>query len=193
VSLALEQPANERAAFIREACAGEEDLRIEVESLLASQEKEDSFLAEAPARFKTSGTQSAREGRARLLRETQAFAQLVASSLLARWRHKHVVVFIIRIGFNVAEDWLTARRVKLDQRAVVNAAHQPHYVIREWKDGGTKVIVGSLYCLVDFKKKVSTTFGVGSTISRVRPHRVFGNRQAAFYFMCRGPRKDRHC
>src|SRR5262245_52492160 len=51
VSLALERPANERAEFIREACAGEEDLRIEVESLLASQEKEDSFLAEAPARL----------------------------------------------------------------------------------------------------------------------------------------------
>jgi len=33
VSLALERPANERAAFIREACAGEEDLRIEVESV----------------------------------------------------------------------------------------------------------------------------------------------------------------
>src|SRR6516225_1972060 len=51
VSLALERPANERAEFIREACAGEEDLRIEVEALLASQEKEDSFLAEAPARL----------------------------------------------------------------------------------------------------------------------------------------------
>jgi len=50
VSLALQRAANERVAFIREACAGEEDLRIEVESLLASHEKEDGFLAEAPAR-----------------------------------------------------------------------------------------------------------------------------------------------
>jgi serine/threonine protein kinase/tetratricopeptide (TPR) repeat protein len=49
VSLALERPANERAEFIREACAGEEDLRIEVESLLASHEKEDEFPAEAAA------------------------------------------------------------------------------------------------------------------------------------------------
>jgi serine/threonine protein kinase/Tfp pilus assembly protein PilF len=50
VSLALERPANERAEFIREACAGEEDLRIEVESLLASHANKDAFLAEAPAR-----------------------------------------------------------------------------------------------------------------------------------------------
>src|SRR5215470_9250909 len=51
VSLALERAANERAEFIRQACAGEEDLRIQVESLLASHEKEDGFLAEAPTRL----------------------------------------------------------------------------------------------------------------------------------------------
>jgi serine/threonine-protein kinase len=51
VSLALERPTSERAEFVREACAGEEDLRIEVESLLATQDKEDGFLAEAPARL----------------------------------------------------------------------------------------------------------------------------------------------
>src|SRR5262249_26816154 len=51
VSLALHWPADERAAFIREACAGEEDLRIEVESLLATQEREDDFLAESPTRL----------------------------------------------------------------------------------------------------------------------------------------------
>src|SRR5215471_12093942 len=51
VSLALERAANQRAEFIREACAGEEDLRIEVESLLASHESKDGFLAEASARL----------------------------------------------------------------------------------------------------------------------------------------------
>ena len=51
VSLALERAANERAEFIREACAGEEDLRHEVESLLATPETQDGFLAEAPARL----------------------------------------------------------------------------------------------------------------------------------------------
>jgi len=143
VSLALERAANERAEFIREACAGEEDLRLEVESLLASQEKEDSFLAEAPVRLaaqllaesagdnastalldgevapgryklveklgvggmgvvylaedpelgrrvaiklmepKASGTLPASEGRARLLREARALAQLSHPNVIA--------------------------------------------------------------------------------------------------------------
>src|SRR5215831_14967836 len=51
VSLALERSANERSEFIREACADEEDLRIEVESLLASHDNQDAFLTEAPARL----------------------------------------------------------------------------------------------------------------------------------------------
>jgi serine/threonine-protein kinase len=145
VSLALERAADERAEFIREACAGEEDLRIEVESLLASHENKDGFLAEAPARLaaqllaespghpdnaptplpsselvpgrykildklgvggmgvvylaedpelgrkvaiklvdpKASGTVSASEGRARLLREARALAQLSHPNVIA--------------------------------------------------------------------------------------------------------------
>src|SRR5215469_2198508 len=51
VSLALERAANERAEFIRKACAGEEDLRVEVESLVASHANEDGFLVEAPVRL----------------------------------------------------------------------------------------------------------------------------------------------
>jgi len=145
VSLALERAAEERAEFIRAACAGEEDLRIEVESLLASYGKKDKFLAEAPARLaaellaesaghldsastelaigglatgryklvdklgvggmgvvylaedpqlgrkvaiklmepKTAITQLASEGRARLLREAQALAQLSHPNVIA--------------------------------------------------------------------------------------------------------------
>jgi len=45
---ALERPASGRAAHVREACAGDEDLRREVESLLGQGEHADSFL-EPPA------------------------------------------------------------------------------------------------------------------------------------------------
>jgi serine/threonine protein kinase len=45
---ALEREASERAAFLREACAGDESLRLEVESLLSSLEEGGSFL-ETPA------------------------------------------------------------------------------------------------------------------------------------------------
>ncbi|HMD86051.1 MAG TPA: protein kinase [Terriglobia bacterium] len=46
---ALEREEIERAAFLGEACAGDEDLRREVESLLAHQGKDESFM-ESPAR-----------------------------------------------------------------------------------------------------------------------------------------------
>src|SRR5262249_40577169 len=42
---ALERDATERAAFLAEACAGDEELRLEVESLLAVHEQSESFLA----------------------------------------------------------------------------------------------------------------------------------------------------
>src|SRR5208283_6140500 len=45
---ALERAGSERSAFLREACAGDEDLRREVESLLAYEGKEASFM-ESPA------------------------------------------------------------------------------------------------------------------------------------------------
>jgi serine/threonine protein kinase/TolB-like protein/Flp pilus assembly protein TadD len=45
---ALEQERGRRAAFLAQACAGDEDLRQEVESLIASHERGESFI-EAPA------------------------------------------------------------------------------------------------------------------------------------------------
>src|SRR5215471_19257608 len=187
VSLALEQAADERAAFIREACAGEEDLRIEVESLLASQDKEDDFLAEGPAglaaqllaesagpldnasRFrlpihkkwqtalpnrglapgryklveklgvggmgvvylaedpqlgrqvaiklmdpKTSGTQSASEGRGRLLREAQALAQLSHPNVIAVYdvgtSANQVFIAMEYVEGSTLSQWLAERK-----------------------------------------------------------------------------------
>jgi len=40
----LERPPNERAAFLAEACTGDETLRHEVESLLRSDEEAESFI-----------------------------------------------------------------------------------------------------------------------------------------------------
>jgi serine/threonine protein kinase len=44
---ALERPATERAAFLETACAGDDALRRELESLLASDDEAQSFLAES--------------------------------------------------------------------------------------------------------------------------------------------------
>ena len=51
VYLALEHTGRERAELIRQVCRGDDDLRIEVESLLVSHEKEDGFLAKAPLKL----------------------------------------------------------------------------------------------------------------------------------------------
>src|SRR4030095_2077460 len=45
---ALEREPSERASFLVDACAGDDDLRREVESLLAAHERADKFI-EAPA------------------------------------------------------------------------------------------------------------------------------------------------
>jgi serine/threonine-protein kinase len=43
VHAALERSPNERALFVRDACAGDEVLRAEVESLLANQSRADAL------------------------------------------------------------------------------------------------------------------------------------------------------
>src|SRR5260370_40776192 len=45
---ALERERNERAAFLDQACAGDEELRREVESLLRAHEQAGSFIEELP-------------------------------------------------------------------------------------------------------------------------------------------------
>ena len=45
---ALQQEAGQRSAFLEKACAGDEELRREVESLLAHKEQSESFI-EVPA------------------------------------------------------------------------------------------------------------------------------------------------
>src|SRR5262245_53123717 len=46
---ALERAESERAAFLRDACAGDEGLRREVESLLACDGAAEGFLLESPS------------------------------------------------------------------------------------------------------------------------------------------------
>ncbi|HYX90084.1 MAG TPA: hypothetical protein VE782_00875, partial [Myxococcaceae bacterium] len=49
--LTLQRPKSERSAFLDEKCAGNPELRREVESLLASDEKAGGFLDEPAARL----------------------------------------------------------------------------------------------------------------------------------------------
>jgi len=77
---ALERKESERAAFLGEACAGDEDLRQEVESLLAYEGKEASFMElpamEVAARQLAGGRQSS-EGIASLMGKTVSHYRIV--------------------------------------------------------------------------------------------------------------------
>ena len=75
---ALKQEANRRTAFLQEACAGDEDLRREVESLLAQQPQAES-LVEAPALGVTA--QAKAETRARSMVGRQLGAYKILSLL----------------------------------------------------------------------------------------------------------------
>src|SRR5580658_5073722 len=72
-ALALEREAGERSRFLREACAGDDSLRNEVESLLSSFDGAASFLEDCPAADLVSAQSQAiagkRVGAYRILRE----------------------------------------------------------------------------------------------------------------------------
>jgi serine/threonine protein kinase/Tfp pilus assembly protein PilF len=77
---ALEREGSERAAFLREACAGNEDLRREVESLLAREGK-DATLMESPALEVAAKQLARREAEARGRQSSEGAASLVGKTV----------------------------------------------------------------------------------------------------------------
>ncbi len=77
---ALEHEPRERAAFLQQACAGDEGLRVEVESLLAYEKEAEGFI-EAPA-LEVAAQQVA-EGQAESARHrsNEAEARLIGSTV----------------------------------------------------------------------------------------------------------------
>jgi serine/threonine protein kinase/Tfp pilus assembly protein PilF len=77
---ALEREASKRAAFLREACGGDEDLRREVESLLAYEGKDDGFM-ESPALEEAARQLAREEAEARGGRAGAEVASLVGQTV----------------------------------------------------------------------------------------------------------------
>src|SRR5262245_7994685 len=77
----MEREADQRASFLKEACAGDEELRKEVESLLADQQRAASFM-ETPA----------------VDMAAQAFAQEPPRSLAGRQLGSYQIVSLIGTG-----------------------------------------------------------------------------------------------
>ncbi|MGA2475856.1 MAG: protein kinase [Terriglobia bacterium] len=77
---ALEREGSERSAFLREACGGDEDLRREVESLLAYEGKKASFM-ESPA-LEVAAKQLARgEAEARARQSSEDISSLIGKTV----------------------------------------------------------------------------------------------------------------
>ena len=77
---ALECEGSERSAFLREACGGDEDLRREVESLLAYEGKEASFM-ESPALEVAAKQLARREAEARARQSSEDISSLVGKTV----------------------------------------------------------------------------------------------------------------
>ena len=81
----LQREEGQRAAFLREACAGDEELRREVESLLAYEKPGEGFM-ESPA-VEAAAKLPAREEDRQMLGKTISRYRVVENSAWARSSH----------------------------------------------------------------------------------------------------------
>src|SRR5438132_9727079 len=105
---ALEQQSDRRAAFLQGACAGDEDLRLEVESLLAAQEHTADFMVTAPvAGF-----------------DTQTMCSRVAPALVGRTLGSYEVLSLLGAG-GMGEVYL-ARDSRLERKVAIKLLPREH-------------------------------------------------------------------
>src|SRR5262245_32443191 len=102
---ALELPAAERASFLDETCDGDEDLRREVESLLAAHQKAEEKFLKVPAMEMAARRLMAEDDRA------------PAHSLVGRTLGHYSVISVLGVG-GMGEVYL-ARDGKLDRKVAL--------------------------------------------------------------------------
>ncbi len=126
---AQELPADERAAFLTKECGSDEELRREVQSLLAAGQNAGSFLGSAAdtADFKAEPPESgsvsmpAEIGRYRILRKLGSGGMGVVYEAEQQSPHRRVALKVVRGGRFVDE-----HRVRLFQREAETLARLKH-------------------------------------------------------------------
>ncbi len=142
---AMELPPEERQAFLDQACAGDPDLRHEVESLIAADEGSDSFM-HAPVRAEAAAVGDERSsvldavslsgrqiGPYKLLRELGhggMGAVYLAERVDGQFQHQ-VAIKLIRSGLD-AESFMLRFR---NERQILASLHHPN--VARLLDGGT--------------------------------------------------------
>jgi serine/threonine-protein kinase len=148
--LALEKDPGERPSFLEEACAGDQALRNEVESLLASDESANQFL-ESPASprgealFSDEDVSRGQIGPYKIVREI-GYGGMGAVYLAARaddQYRKQVAIKLVRPGGNTV---LRIHRFHTERQILANLDH-PN--IAKLLDGGTTED-GTPYLVMDF-------------------------------------------
>jgi serine/threonine protein kinase/tetratricopeptide (TPR) repeat protein len=152
-ALALEREAGERSRFLREACAGDDSLRNEVESLLSSFDGAASFLEDCPAADLVSAQSQAiagkRVGAYRILREIGhgGMAVVYLGERDDQTYRKQVAIKMVKSGIDT-EQLLQRFRNERQTLAVLD-----HSNIVKLLDGGSSED-GSPYLVMEYVEGV---------------------------------------
>src|SRR5580658_3049143 len=138
-ALALERDPEERSTFLREACAGDEALRIEVESLLSSFDGASTFLESSPAADLVSAQSreltGKRIGAYRILREIGqgGMAVVYLAERADDQYRKRVAIKMLRPGVQKDE---ILRRFRIERQALAGLDHPS--IVRLLDGGSTE-------------------------------------------------------
>ncbi|HZS07752.1 MAG TPA: protein kinase [Blastocatellia bacterium] len=148
---ALERPPAERAAFLAEACAGDETLRQEVESLLRSDEAAESFI-ETPATALAGEVLAAQQARSLVgqqLGHYQILSQLGAGGMGEVWLaqdtrlHRRVALKLLPARLTADKD--AGRRFLREARAAAALEHPNICAVYEVGEEGERSFIVMQY------------------------------------------------
>ena len=148
-TLALEKSSEDRTRFLEQACAGDDALRREIESLLSNYEGDQCFLEDAPASelvsTRAQGMRGRRIGAYRIIRRCGqgGMAEVYLAERADNEYRQHVAIKMVGYGANSEE---ILRRFRNERQALAGLVH-PNIV--RLLDGGSSE-GGMPYIVMDY-------------------------------------------